>query len=113
MLHPKTAQGGQVPDHGRRRQGVPSEALLVCAPAVEGPSSPRQQPSNPALVQDKKRGPEWQVRIPSGPNRLRRETAFLCNIRFRNDLPEVRTAWLPSPWYSCIIVSALRRAAGA
>lgn len=40
--------------------------------------------------QEKKRGPEWQVRIDtSKPNRLRRETAFLCNIRFKNDLPEI------------------------
>ncbi|KAL4421193.1 hypothetical protein ABPG77_010068 [Micractinium sp. CCAP 211/92] len=40
--------------------------------------------------QEKKRGPEWQVRIDTAkPNRLRRETAFLCNIRFKNDLPEI------------------------
>ncbi|KAL4439914.1 hypothetical protein ABPG75_002915 [Micractinium tetrahymenae] len=40
--------------------------------------------------QEKKRGPEWQVRIATDkPNRLRRETAFLCNIRFKNDLPEI------------------------
>lgn len=43
-----------------------------------------------SLPQDKKRGPEWNVRIATDkPNRLRRETAFLCNIRFKNDLPEV------------------------
>jgi hypothetical protein len=41
-------------------------------------------------VQEKKRGPEWELKIPSGPSRLRRETAFICNIRFKNDLPEVR-----------------------
>ncbi|PRW33241.1 RNA polymerase II-associated factor 1-like protein [Chlorella sorokiniana] len=38
---------------------------------------------------EKKRGPEWNVHISSAPNRLRRETAFMCNIRFRNDLPEI------------------------
>ena len=43
-------------------------------------------------VQEKKRGPEWNVHISQGPNRLRRETAFMCNIRFRNDLPEVPAA---------------------
>ena len=43
-------------------------------------------------MQEKKRGPEWDLKIPSGPSRLRRETAFICNIRFKNDLPEVRAA---------------------
>ncbi|KAI7839176.1 hypothetical protein COHA_007066 [Chlorella ohadii] len=38
---------------------------------------------------EKKRGPEWNVHISGAPNRLRRETAFMCNIRFRNDLPEI------------------------
>ena len=43
-------------------------------------------------MQDKKRGPEWDLKIPSDPSRLRRETAFICNIRFKNDLPEVLAA---------------------
>ncbi len=43
-------------------------------------------------AQEKKRGPEWNVHISGAPNRLRRETAFMCNIRFRNDLPEVGAA---------------------
>ena len=31
------------------------------------------------------------VRFRGGePNRLKRETPFICNIKFRNDLPEVR-----------------------
>ncbi|EFN52725.1 hypothetical protein CHLNCDRAFT_138263 [Chlorella variabilis] len=38
---------------------------------------------------EKRGGPEWNVRISSNPNRLRRDTAFLCNIRFKNDLPEI------------------------
>ena len=34
------------------------------------------------------------------PNRLRRDTAFLCNIRFRNDLPEVG-AWAAAVVCGC------------
>ncbi|GAB4823600.1 hypothetical protein N2152v2_010646 [Parachlorella kessleri] len=37
----------------------------------------------------KKRGPEFLIKLPSQPSRLRRETPFICNVRFKNDLPEV------------------------
>lgn len=51
--------------------------------------------------QQKKSGPEWEVRVPTEPGRLRRETAFLCNIRFKNDLPEVPCYLLPSGANRC------------
>eukprot|EP00887_Chlorella_sp_A99_P000478 scaffold17.g478.t1 len=39
---------------------------------------------------EERKGKEVTLRLPRGePNRLRRGTAFLCNIRFRNDLPEI------------------------
>lgn len=37
----------------------------------------------------KKRGPEFPIRLPSAPTRLRRDTPFICNIKFKNDLPEI------------------------
>lgn len=64
--------------------------------ALPRPPSALGQPSMltrpPLHAQEKKRGPEWNVHISTAPNRLRRETAFMCNIRFRNDLPEVGSA---------------------
>ncbi|KAI3431753.1 hypothetical protein D9Q98_004795 [Chlorella vulgaris] len=42
-----------------------------------------------AQRKEEKRKPEWDVSIPREPSRLHRDTAFLCNIRFRNDLPEI------------------------
>jgi len=63
--------------------------LALCLELPDPPNRPAHH-----TLQEKKPGPEWDVRIDtSKPNRLRRETAFLCNIRFKNDLPEVPAVW--------------------
>lgn len=74
-----------------------------CFPPRSRCCSPRTAPSSEAIprasqrapwgmcsVQAKKRGPEFMIKLPSAPSRLRRDTPFIANIRFKNDLPEVR-----------------------
>jgi hypothetical protein len=77
----------------RTSENQPHGVATVC-PAATASSSSQTHRSRlcsvpPPVAVQEKRKPEWDVSIPREPSRLHRDTAFLCNIRFRNDLPEV------------------------
>ena len=56
-------------------------------------------PHGELFLQDKRKRPAPRPDVqlmPQSENRLRRETPYVCNVRFHADLPEVGCAeWLP------------------